>query len=212
MRSFEERRAEVFHRSENRIKERKNNRARILALCIPICLTLAVWSAEPLSSVLPAASQRSTQSVDGKKIFDELSGSVAARVFVSVEGEGNEYLADFVAEDTNPASRLREAIDAAFDCAAEWDAIYSGAPVNFDGDGIHKEELGTGSNSSSHASADEESGYTITFTAKDGVASVYTLRGILLMDHATKRSVILTDAQHASILDALARIMRGGNQ
>ena len=42
MRSFEERKAEVFRRSENRIKERKRNRNRILAMCIPICLVITV--------------------------------------------------------------------------------------------------------------------------------------------------------------------------
>ena len=44
MRNFEERKAEVFRRSENRIKERKRNRNRILAMCIPICLVITVWS------------------------------------------------------------------------------------------------------------------------------------------------------------------------
>ena len=44
MRNFEERKAEVFRRSENRIKERKRNRNRILAMCIPLCLVVTVWS------------------------------------------------------------------------------------------------------------------------------------------------------------------------
>lgn len=36
MRSFEERKAEVFRRSENRIKERRKARSRALAVCIPL--------------------------------------------------------------------------------------------------------------------------------------------------------------------------------
>ncbi|MBQ3028540.1 MAG: hypothetical protein IJD26_05620 [Lachnospiraceae bacterium] len=38
MRNLEDCRAEVFRRSEERIKERKRNRNRALACCIPLCL------------------------------------------------------------------------------------------------------------------------------------------------------------------------------
>lgn len=45
MRNFEERKAEVFHRSEERIHTRRKRRNCILAFCIPLCLILTVWSA-----------------------------------------------------------------------------------------------------------------------------------------------------------------------
>ena len=44
MRNFEERKAEIFHRSEQRIKERKRIRNATLTLCIPLCLVLTIWS------------------------------------------------------------------------------------------------------------------------------------------------------------------------
>ncbi len=50
MRNFEERKAEVFRRSENRIIERKRNRNHLLAWCVPMCLILTVWSV----TILPA--------------------------------------------------------------------------------------------------------------------------------------------------------------
>lgn len=218
MRSFEERRAEVFRRSESRIKKRKRNRSRIIALCLSVCLASAVWSAGTLSSILPAATQKSAQAIDETESFDELSGSAAVRVSVLVERSGNESLADFVVEDASLAGRLREAVDTAFDRPVEADSIYPGYSVYFDGAGMHKEALGISSDSSSHTPAHEEPdyheepGYTITFTTKDAASSVYTLRGFLLTDCTVKRSVILTDAQHAGILDALARIMKGGHQ
>ncbi len=40
MRNLEDCKAEVFRRSEERIKERKRNRNRVLAWCIPLCLLL----------------------------------------------------------------------------------------------------------------------------------------------------------------------------
>ena len=45
MRNFEQRKAEVFHRSEERIHTRRKRRNCILAFCIPLCLILTVWSA-----------------------------------------------------------------------------------------------------------------------------------------------------------------------
>lgn len=45
MRNFEQRKAEVFRRSEDRIHTRRRRRNCILACCIPLCLVLAVCSA-----------------------------------------------------------------------------------------------------------------------------------------------------------------------
>ena len=45
MRNFEQRKAEVFRRSEERIQSRRKRRNCILAFCIPLCLILTVWSA-----------------------------------------------------------------------------------------------------------------------------------------------------------------------
>lgn len=45
MRNFEQRKAEVFRRSEKRIHTRRKRRNCILAFCIPLCLILTVWSA-----------------------------------------------------------------------------------------------------------------------------------------------------------------------
>ena len=43
MRNFEERKAEIFRRSENRIKEQKKMRNSIFALGVSLCLVLLVW-------------------------------------------------------------------------------------------------------------------------------------------------------------------------
>lgn len=51
MRNLEECTAEVFRRGGQRIKERRKKRRRVLALCIPICLIAAVWSAMGLPAM-----------------------------------------------------------------------------------------------------------------------------------------------------------------
>lgn len=59
MRSFEERKAEVFRRSENRIKERRKARSRALTVCIPLCLIITVWSVMVLPAMLPVNNKKS---------------------------------------------------------------------------------------------------------------------------------------------------------
>ena len=53
MREINECTAEVFRRSENRIKERKKNRNRILAMCIPLCLIITIFSVAMIPGILP---------------------------------------------------------------------------------------------------------------------------------------------------------------
>ena len=55
MREINECTAEVFRRSEKRIKERKRNRNRILAFCVPLCLIVTVWSIMILPAMMPAS-------------------------------------------------------------------------------------------------------------------------------------------------------------
>ena len=59
MKSFEERKAEVFRRSENRIKERRKARSRALTVCIPLCLIITVWSVMVLPAMLPVNNKKS---------------------------------------------------------------------------------------------------------------------------------------------------------
>ena len=44
MRDLKECQAEVFRRSEEKIKARRKTRNRILAACIPLFLTISIWS------------------------------------------------------------------------------------------------------------------------------------------------------------------------
>ena len=53
MRELNECKAEVFRRSDNRIKERRRNRNRILAMCIPLCLIITIFSVAMIPGMLP---------------------------------------------------------------------------------------------------------------------------------------------------------------
>ena len=53
MKNFEERKAEIFRRSEERIKERKAKRNHILVVCITFCFILTILSVTILPTVFP---------------------------------------------------------------------------------------------------------------------------------------------------------------
>lgn len=53
MRELNECTAEVFRRSEKRIKERRRTRNRVLICCIPLCLIITIWSVTILPGIAP---------------------------------------------------------------------------------------------------------------------------------------------------------------
>ena len=70
MKGLNEYKAEIFRRSESRIRERRRNRNRVLALCIPLCLILVLIPA----AVLPAFTADSSPDVsDGAPLIDSVS-------------------------------------------------------------------------------------------------------------------------------------------
>ena len=87
MREINECMAEVFRRSENRIKERKRKRNRILAMCIPLCLIITIFSVTMLSGILPRGMDKTPEA-------NGLSGNADAGVLSNQggnkeDGDGN---------------------------------------------------------------------------------------------------------------------------
>lgn len=60
MRELNECKAEVFRRSDNRIKERRRKINRVLALCVPLCLILTIFSVTILPAMMPTGSDKAT--------------------------------------------------------------------------------------------------------------------------------------------------------
>ena len=201
MRNFEERKAEVFRRSEKRIKERKRNRNRILTLCLPLCLVLTVWSVTILSSMLPTNNKNSV--ADGSpEAVGGVSGNSAKFISVSVSGGGNAPHSTVLVEDVNIVAQIYYSIDSAFVYASEEDDKHSA------GNGMTEEKVEDyGDNFSQSESTNLASGYTITFTTGTGTQLVYTLNGNVLTDNATNKRVTLTDTQRSQMLDRLGLVI-----
>ena len=90
MREINEYTAEVFRRSENRIKARKRKRNRMLAICIPLCLALIV----SCFAVLPALTGKAPQgeelsNVDGEGSKNDLHVGSDVPIGETVDNAGN---------------------------------------------------------------------------------------------------------------------------
>lgn len=62
MRDLEQAKAEVFRRSNARIKKRKTIRRSIIACCIPLVLCIGFWSVTILPAMMPAKASDSAES------------------------------------------------------------------------------------------------------------------------------------------------------
>ena len=118
MRNFEERKAEVFRRSENRIKERKRNRNRILALCVPLCLILTVMSVTMLPSMLSIGDKNSAADELGNMAGATENGAVWT-MQVELLGKDDSLQSSVLNGDANAVTQIYYTIESAFVSAGE---------------------------------------------------------------------------------------------
>lgn len=79
MKGLNEYKAEIFRRSESRIKERRRNRNRVLAVCIPLCLILVLIPAAVLPAFTADNSPEGTPLIDSGSMEDGVyNGDTAA--------------------------------------------------------------------------------------------------------------------------------------
>ncbi len=189
MRNFEERKAEVFRRSENRIKERKRNRNRLLAICIPLCLILTVWSVTILPAMLPAGIDNAEQ----ENAFDGVLGNTES--FESVVIMGSNKLGSQT-ETITDSDRVTAIHCAILDL---YNAVNAGTSVE-DSDTqkgeLKDEDLATG-----NSSAKVE--YTICFTTVDGSEIRFVLNNNELRNENNDNRIQLSQEQLKEFLEFL---------
>ena len=195
MRNFEERKAEVFRRSENRIKERKRNRNRILALCIPLCLILTVWSVMILPAMLPVAEKDAgaEQEIGFNGSTNDADGAEGKHIYLSIEVKDND--SDFYSEitDSSGVTNVYENVFLAFE---DQDA-------GNDMSGVIQESTSDDESKESANNSKDSHSYTITMNAADGSNRIYLLDNNMLKDVTFNRTTILNDEQLANLKLAL---------
>lgn len=196
MRNFEERKAEVFRRSENRIKERKRNRNRILALCIPLCLIVTVWSVMILPAMLPASKNN-----DGAENYMDIAGGVdgseARYVCVEVMSTGTATQSTVRKEDADEVAQIYYIVQSSF--------VNSGGGNKESANEKPEDDALTEENKdySQSGTTNLSSGFRIIFTAENGMQSIYSLSGDKLFNETTKQETILTEDQRSNLLKVL---------
>lgn len=194
MRSFEERKAEVFRRSENRIKERRKARSHALAVCIPLCLIITVWSVTVLPAMLPVNNKKSGAT-------DERAENTFGAAYSQ-----NEYVR---IETKNSATKDQTAV--LKDDPAEIAGVYrlvQSMLNNIVQTGDHKTEDQEGQQTSGSDAYDAAPVYMIIFTAADGGQTCYMLNDHILIDNATKKETVLTEEQYVQLLQALGVVLK----
>lgn len=172
MRNFEERKAEILRRSEERIKERRKSRRRILACCVPLCLCIAILTA----IYVPKKKEKSgnTNNYGYSQPAEEFP-------YTSLELVGN----DTELNNTADIKDIYEIINSAF----ESDGASS---AQNDGKGVVN---GSNKSKSQRDTYDTNALYTFKFSSSDGKQAVYTLSGNTLTDETTKNAAAISDEQ-----------------
>jgi len=195
MREINECTAEVFRRSENRIKERKRNRNRILAFCIPLCLIVTVWSIMILPAMMPA-SKSNNSAGEGMDIMGSVDGTDAAFVRVEIMSIGTATQSTIQKDDATEVAQIYSTLQSSF--------VNSGGgnkeSVNEEAE---DDALTENKDYSQSGTTNLSSGFRIIFTTENGAQTIYSLYGDKLINETTKQETILTEDQRSNLMNML---------
>ena len=196
MREINECTVEVFRRSEKRIKERKRNRNRILALCIPLCLIVTVWSVMILPAMLPA-SKSDNSAGEGMDIMGSVDGTEAAFVRVEVMSTGTATQSSVLKDDAAEVAQIYYTVQSSF--------VNSGGGNKESANEKPEDDALTEENKdySQSGTTNLSSGFRIIFTAENGIQKIFSLDGDKLINETTKQETILTEDQRSNLLNML---------
>ena len=204
MRDLTECQAEVFRRSEKRIKERKQRRRHILMVCVPLVLCIGLWSAFSLPGMLsgnagelgdPAAPECAPDGI----VEDAYSstGTGIARIIVSGP--------DFSKTHTQASDILRIS-DSLYACSTRGqDSGTTGSLTSGSGftEDNHKENATQPTESVADSDHAESVQYRITLVMYNENLLAYSLTGNTLTDLTTNQAHPLTPEQTKELKDLL---------
>ena len=196
MREINECTAEVFRRSEKRIKERKRNRNRILAFCIPLCLIVTVWSIMILPAMMPA-SKSDNNAGEGMDIMGSVDGTAAAYVRVEVMSTGTAMQSAILKDDADEVAQIYYTMQSSF--------VNSGGGNKESAKEEAEDDALTDENKdySQSGTTNLSSGFRIIFSTENGAQTIYSLSGDKLINETTKQETILAEDQRSNLLNML---------
>lgn len=189
MRDFEQRKAEIFRRSEERLTQRKRRRRMIIS-CVPIMICIAFLSVFKLPDF---------KLETGKSAPDAYNQTVSTEKYISVriQGKGENSGYTKVIEDQEIIEKIVNSIAGA---ESEKNSTESSEPDENKLAGAPQDAVA----GASPSRKEEDSGYTITISASDGSERIYTLSEDILTDEKNTR-IFITDEQFSEIVSLLTK-------
>lgn len=196
MRDFQERRAEIFRRSERRIAKRRR-RNRVIMSCIPVVICIAVLSAVKLPFL--TVHKDGVDSPSEQTAIDTVSPSGSdsdATVSSSVKVQGNGYTGFFseVIEDPEKVENIKRVMEEI--CGADYSSGKYEAPA-----GALPQPGGNAVPEKPNENKSTPS-YTVTVISPEG-ENVYRISGEELINEEDGSQVTLTDKQLKEITSLL---------
>ncbi|MBR5453684.1 MAG: hypothetical protein IKV54_06360 [Clostridia bacterium] len=179
MRDLNEYKAEIFRRSEEKLKKKRRRRLTVLSVCAPLCLIIAVWSVTVLPAMMPAKSAG-----PGYHPGDGLVGGLTELLSVKIS---------FTADSLETSKSLKGS-DRATQIYCEILDIYNEAAVSDTDTDPPKYSDNPGGKDEITFSG-ENILYKIEFTDSSGEKAQYTLKGNVLCAYPSGHKVLLTGNQ-----------------
>jgi len=187
MRELHECQAEVFRRSEKRIKERKQRRNHLIMACLPLVLCITILGAFlfPQEDDFKQAPESSNEQFSGAMGKDEVGGLFAGSVEVSGNGVSSYYTS---VENVQGIMRLINGIVA--------------VPETNDGNDL-KDYITDESTSTDKNENYQENCYKIVVHRSDGTSTEYLLVGSRLIDQNAQQEFPVSEDTMKDLKNAL---------
>lgn len=201
MRNLEECKAEVFRRSNERMKARKKMRQRTFICCASLCVVLVA------GMIFPRLGPVDELWGNGK---DGAAGSVAPE-YASVRSteDGSAYKLHYTTVDKENAIRSYDVLAQFFDDKTTMDMITTGTvipdselggnPVGAESDFTTQDEFVRDTIKEDFCAEEQAPEYEFIFRIEEGEAAVFRLVGNELTDVTNNREIILTEEQLLTI-------------
>ena len=187
MRELHECQAEVFRRSEKRIKERKQRRNHILMVCIPLILCVTIFGGLFLPNLddFKGAPESSDELLYSGTGTEAVGGLFTGSVEVSGNGVSSYYTS---VENVQGIMRLINGVVA--------------VPETNDGDDL-RDYISDESTSTDSNENYQENCYKILVNRSDGSSTEYLLVGSLLINQTTQQEYPVGEATMKDLKNAL---------
>lgn len=177
MRDLIECKAEIFSLSDKKIKQRKRNRNRLLAVCLPLAVcTIAVCITLPNLNIFM---HKGSSMPEENRAPADSQTLESYEYLVEIDGSQNETT---IFADTDKTQEISEYIV----------SLFAQEPVQDTNTNV-EESAGQSTANRGENHKGPETSYIIKITSHSGEQSVYTLKGNVLYSEKDDISTVLTD-------------------